>query len=228
MKKLLLTTALNLLIVDSYAQTTIKAGTVQLGGNVGYSQQDSDNSITYYTGANYISATQHTNNKSFSINPMAGYFIVDNLAIGLSVGQSNSKNVYSYDIPNIIGSDLRSSQFNLGAFAQYYRMLTDHFGLVGTLTMGYNHGTSQATYANGGNRSTSNGFSAGLIPSVVFFPISKFSIGASLGNVGYSSSTSRLDSDTNVLDNGTNSGSSFGAFFGLSYLAFSGTYYLGR
>ncbi|MFD1871049.1 hypothetical protein [Hymenobacter bucti] len=228
MQKLLITAALSLIGATSYAQTIIKAGTVQLGGSVGYSQQSNDNSYNYYTGTSYLNTTQHAVYKSFSINPMAGYFVADNLAIGLSVAQNNSKTAYSYDSPDIAGGDQRNSQLNLGAFVQYYRLFTDHFGLVGTLNAGYTHGTSTSTYASGGSRGTSNGFSAALTPSIVFFPVPKFSIGASVGNVGYSHYTSKIESDNNVLDSGTSNGSSFGAGFGISYLTFSGTYYFGR
>ncbi len=229
MKKLFPTLALCLLVTTSYAQTAIKAGTVQLGGNVGYSKQSTDSTYPYYTGSSYINTTQHIATNSFSINPMAGYFIADNLSVGISFSQGIYKTTYSYDTPYIGGNEQRNSQLNLGAFVQYYQMLTDHFGLTGTLNAGYNHGTTKTTSDNnGGSNSTSNGFSAGLIPSIVFFPVPKFSVGASIGGIGYSHATGKVDVDNNALYSGTNSSSTFGANFGLSYLAFSGTYYVGR
>ena len=228
MKELFLTATLGLLVATSYAQTPIKAGTIQLGGNVGYSQQNSDNSYNYYTGTDYIYTTQHITIKSFFINPMAGYFVADNLAVGLSVAQNSYNTTYSYDTPYLAGNNQRNNQFSLGGFVQYYRMFTDHFGLVGTLNANYNHGTSTSSYATGSSRGTNNGFSTGLTPSIVFFPVPKFSIGASIGNIGYSYSTNEVEVYDNMLASGTNRGSSFGANFGLSYLAFNGTYYFGR
>ncbi|RZJ87110.1 MAG: hypothetical protein EOO60_12570 [Hymenobacter sp.] len=226
MRELFSTAALCLLAVAGHAQTALKAGTVQVGGNVGYSQQTTDS--PHYTNSGSIDATEHIAAKSFAINPMAGYFIADNLAIGVSFAQVINKTVYSYNATYLDGSEQRSSQFNLGAFVQYYRMFTDHFGLAGTLNAGYLHYTGKGTYIGGSNTSTSKGFATALTPSIVFFPIPKFSVGASIGGVGYTHATSRAESDTNPFNSGTTESSSFGASFGLNYLAFSGTYYLGR
>lgn len=229
MKKLFTLAALCTLAATSYAQTAIKAGTVQLGGSVNYSQQTSDSPYNYYTGSGQPTyTTQHYTNKGFSVNPSVGYFVADNLAIGLNLGYGRTKVVYSYDNTyNGYGYDnneQRSTQLGLGAFVQYYHMFTDQFGVAGTLSGGYNHTTQR--YSSGSTTSaTSNGYSGALTPSLVFFPVPKFALGASVGSLSYSHSTSKSDGG---FTEGPSSGSFFGANFGLSYLAFSGTYYFGR
>ena len=228
MQKLFSTAAHCLVAASTYAQTTIKAGTVQLGGGVGYSQQSSDNPQPFYTGSGYVNTTQHTSAKYFSISPMAGYFVADNLAVGINLSHITNKLAYSYDSSYVVGNEQRTSQFGVGAFVQYYRMFTEQFGVVGTLNAGYNHITQRSSSSNSFSERTGSGFSTALLPSIVFFPVPKFAIGASLGGIDYAYSTSKATESSVGFNDGTSTGSAFGANFGLNYLAFSGTYYLGR
>lgn len=228
MRKLFSTGALCALATVAYAQTTIKAGTVQLGGNIGYTQQNSDVPQSFYTGSGYINTTQHTRSRNFGISPAAGYFVADNIAIGLSLAHSVSSLTYSYDSSYAVGNEQRTSQIGIGAFVQYYQMLTDQFGLAGTLNAGYNHITQRFSSGGSTNDRKGNGFSAAITPSIVFFPIPKFAIGASVGGINYAYSTSKSTESSVGFNDGTSTGSLFGANFGLSYLAFSGTYYIGR
>lgn len=223
-KKLLLIPVLCIAVQASQAQTSIKAGTVRVGGNVGYFHQSNDHPYYYGNGSGGLNTTtQHVSGSNFSINPSAGYFVADNLAVGVNLGYTTGRNLVSYDDGFLDGIDQRSKQLVLGAFLQYYRMFTDQLGVAGTLSAGYSHGSSQYNFAsaNPGN-GTSNGFVGALTPSLVFFPVPKFSLGASIGNLSYNHSTGKLDGG---LPNTT---SSFGANFGLNTLAFSGTYYFGR
>ena len=227
MRKTLLIAALCVLAVTSHAQTPIKAGTVQLGGAINYSQQTSDSPYAYSIGGGaYNTTTQHYTNKQLFLNPSAGYFVADNLAVGVSFARILTTNSYTYDISGYANpSEQRFKQTVLGAFVQYYRMFTDHFGVTGTLNGGYTHSVENYTYGNP-NTNTSNGFSAGLTPSVVFFPVPKFAVGASAGSLRYSHSTGKQEGINTIP--GTSTYSSFAAAFGLSNLAFSGTYYFGR
>ena len=228
MKKILLIAVLCGLAATSHAQTPIKAGTVQLGGTISYSQQTSDSPYTYYIGNGYGTTTQHYNSKSFFLNPSAGYFVADNLAVGVSFARILTTNSYTYDTSiNTPFNEQRLKQTVLGAFVQYYRMFTDQFGVTGTLNAGYNHSVYGYRYdAPSANTSTSHGFSAALTPSIVFFPVPKFAVGASAGSLSYARSTNKQEGLNSV--GGTGTDSSFGAAFGLSNLAFSGTYYFGR
>lgn len=211
----------------SHAQTPIKAGTVQVGGSIGYFNQSNDNPYSYSNGSGGINfTTQHGLSRSFSISPSAGYFVADNLAVGVNLGYNTNRTAFSYAEGVLTGTDQRNKQLVLGAFAQYYRMFTDQFGIVGTLSAGYSHYTlhynfGQVTPGDG----TSNGFVGALTPSLVFFPVPKFSLGASIGSISYNHSTSKQDSS---FSNQSSTTSIFGANFGLNSLAFSGTYYIGR
>ncbi|RYE90462.1 MAG: hypothetical protein EOO37_02910 [Cytophagaceae bacterium] len=220
-----------MLAATAYAQSAIKAGTVQLGGGVGYSQQTRDIPQSIFNGSSYVNTTQHTSLKSFFISPMAGYFVADNLAVGIGLGYNSDKTVYSYDTNYLTGSEQRTRQCNIGAFAQYYQMLTEQFGLTGTLNAGYNHSKQEFISTNSASNRIGSGFSAAIMPSVVFFPIPKFALGTSVDSVRYDYSTSKpTESGTGFVGfiDEASTGSFFGASFGLNYLAFSGTYFLGR
>ena len=113
----------------------------------------------------------------------------------------------------------------LGAYVQYYKMLTDQFGLVGTLGGGYQYNRTIYSYGNTGNVSTSGvtakGYYVNLTPGIVYFPIPKLGISATLGSLGYS----RLKETPTSLEPVT---TDFGASFGLNQLQFGGTWYFGR
>lgn len=228
MKKLFSAGTLCLLAASAYAQTAIKAGTVQLGGSVGYSQQSSDNAQSFYTGSGYINTTQHLNTKYFAISPAAGYFVADNLTVGINLSHNADKRTSSYDSSYTPGNEQRTSQLAVGAFVQYYRMFTEQFGVTGTLNAAYNRITQRFSSGNNTSETKGNGFSTGITPSIVFFPVPKFAIGASVGSIDYAYSTSKAAESSVGFNNGTSTGSYFGANFGLNFLAFSGTYYIGR
>lgn len=207
------------------AQSTIKAGTVSLGGSIGYSQQHSEN---------FGTTTRIIDGKAFSVAPSVGYFVADNLAIGLIANYYISKSTDFYDYPSFT-STARNTQVGGGAFVQYYQMLTRQFGLTGTLRANYGHYNSKSSYqsttnGDGSGRSTGNSFSADVIPSIVFFPIPKLELGASFGSVGYNHSSGNsenfLANNSPSYDHSKSSG--FGANFGINFFAFNGTYYFGR
>ncbi|RZK30546.1 MAG: hypothetical protein EOO63_06465 [Hymenobacter sp.] len=211
--KILFATALLLGLAQAgHAQTAIKAGTIQLGGNVGYFRTSQERPA--FSTGNIPFKSTYTQSQ-FSIAPSVGFFVIDNLALGISASyQANNQNDTQYSE--------RTNQFQIGAFAQYYQMVTDQFGFTGTLGAGYQN----ARFPNSGDE-RANGFYAGLTPGLVFFPITKLAIGASIGGLNYSSLTTKLTGFNNGGPNDYKS-SAFGANFGLSQLLISGTYYFGR
>jgi hypothetical protein len=209
------------------AQTVIKAGTIQVGGNISYYQQTNNGPYTYYNGSGSMTTTQHASTKSFSVTPSAGYFVADNLAVGFNFLYSRINTNNSFDSSYLTGNNTRQIQTSVGPFLQYYHMFTDHFGLVGTLNATYNHFNQD--YPNSAVLTTTykgNGFGSTLIPSLVFFPVPKFALGASIGGLSYTHTKGK--SEGNGVTTDTGSSSIFGATLGLNNLAFSGTYFFGR
>jgi hypothetical protein len=208
----------------AYAQDAIKAGTIQLGGAVSYQYSTSQSPYNYNDGTSYRTTTEHFTQQYFTTYPSVGYFIADNLAVGLTVGSTSTKRNYTYD--NAPGSptnnEYLATQFSIGPFVQYYRMLTPWFGLAGTFNVGYSNYFQRTRPFISQDRS--KGLITGLQPSLVFFPTPKLALGTSFGSLTYNYSTS----DTSNFSGTKSSGWTFNSTFGLSYLTLSGTYYFRR
>ena len=215
---------------------SIAAGTVSLGGSVGYSRTSNESSFAAVSisGNTRQTLTTTTTNSQFSFSPAAGYFVANNLEVGLDLGYTAARrsNASYLSTPNT-GPELDpSTTLRLGVFGRYYKMLVEQFGLTGMLGGGYQTLHDQF-YNNGSNGAVVNykatGYYAALTPGIIFFPIAKLGISASMGSLGYS----RLSSEGPVsLFNpppyGSDKTTTFGARFGLDQLQFGGTYYFGR
>ena len=202
-----------------HAQTAIPAGTVSLGGNVGYYRHTVSSQVP---GANlhYESVSSQ-----FQLAPSVGYFVAENLAVGLNLGYTATKNKYTSTFSSSPSDLAPNVTFRSGAYVQYYKMLTDQFGLVGTLGGGYQYNRTTNVFGPAGNMSTNEtkqkGYYASLTPGIVYFPVPKLGISATLGSLAFS----RLKETPNASEPVT---TDFGASFGLNQLQFGGTYYFGR
>lgn len=224
MKKLFLLALLAGSTEALHAQS-IAAGTLSLGGNVGYGH--TSDKAEYKNGGNTY--TSEYVRSQFQFVPAIGYFVANNLAIGVSLGYTAASekltNTGPYSSsPNAL--DARTT-LRVGPYVQYYKMISEQFGVLGTLSVGYQHGFTPS-YANNGNRvveTTTNGSYAALTPGIIFFPIPKFGISASVGYLGYEQYGVKRNDD---IDGESQNVSAIGAAFGLNQLMFGGTYYFGR
>ena len=195
MRKLFFCLGFGLSATAGYAQTPIKAGTIGLGGGINYSHNNNDSQ--FGGGSQSVTASR------FQISPVVSYFVADDLSLGLNL---------NYAALSSAGSEAR--QLSAGLVLQKYRMLTDQFGLTGALGAGYTR-----SWVPGPVDITTNGFYASLTPGLIYFPVPKLGIGASVGGLSYG---------YDARSNSNSSSSSFGASFGLNQLTFSGTFFFGR
>jgi hypothetical protein len=174
------------------------------------------------TGSNLSSESV---NSQFQIAPSVGYFVADNLAVGLSLGYTATKNTYNSTFSNNLSDLAPNTTFRSGAYVQYCKMLTDQFGLVGTLGGGYQYNRTTYIYGPAGNMNSGEtkqkGYYASLTPGTIYFPVPKLGISATVGSLAYSRLKETPTSGEPVTTD-------FGASFGLSQLQFGGTYYFGR
>lgn len=142
-----------------------------------------------------------TNNKntevktsSFSFNPKVGYFITDKFAVGLNLGIGSGKTTQ----PN--QDDVKTSNFNVGAFGRYYFLnLGERFKTY--TEFGFNVTSSKT---GDSDAEKTNGFNAGAGLGLNYFVTPKMAISFGLSNIlNYQSSKTKADGD-----NGQNS---FGA-----------------
>ncbi len=164
MKKLFALALLGLTSSFAHAQTTpLTKGRGLLSGSIGYRSDK-------YSGGQ--------SRDIFNFTPTVGYFVADNLALGLNGDlQLQGGNAYG---PN---------SFSLGPFARYYRFVggSDKFALYGQGSVGYRH------YSGGSDL----GY-VGITPGLAFFPIPRFGLEASLRGLSYSSNFN----DTHSFDFG--------------------------
>ncbi|MBO2008530.1 hypothetical protein [Hymenobacter negativus] len=208
------------------AQSTIGKGTGLLTGSVGY-HTDTDE----YTSPSFNGTSTTTTVKlgTFSLDFAVGGFVADNLALGLQfhhtvTGGSYKSSSNSNSQPSGPPS---TSTLRVGPMVQYYKMLSEQFGLTATVGAGYESDVKaqQSTqYYNGypiNYYSTlkATGYYAAVTPGIVFFPVPKFGLTASIGSLGYNHLKVK-DADETA--------SSFDAGFGLTQLQFGANYYFGR
>ena len=204
-----------------HAQSAIKAGTVALSGSINFTQnqEESTSSSSYYGTSSYTYT-----NKVFNFNPGLSYFVADNLAVGVDATWGIQEvSVKSNGASN--PSYRTASSLRVGPFARYYYMLADQFGFTGTFGGGYERDSQPAATSSSANLKA-NGFYAGLTPGLIFLPIPRLGLGASIGGLSYSRLSVKPENNTN--SNYDDTVSTFGANFGLAQLTFSGTYFFGR
>lgn len=223
MKKLLPLFILGAATQLAHAQSPIKAGTVALGGSINYAHNGEAISSSRGGFGNYSS---DFSSNTLALSPAVSYFVVDNLAIGLNLNYTTQETSVQYS-GSSNNSTRKANSLRVGPFVQYYKMLNDQFGFTGTLGAGYEH-SSQPAGTSTVNQTTlkADGFYAALTPGLIFLPIPKLGIGASIGGLGYGRLS--IKPDTNAPSDYSDVVSTFGASFGLAQLTFSGTYFFGR
>ncbi len=193
---------------------SIAAGTVSLGGGIGYSTSNRENGV----GNN----TYEFSRSEFRFNPSVGYFVADNLEVGLNIGVISGTQSETNNSPTR-GNTF--TNFQVGPYARYYKLLGDQFAVTGALGAGFQHQKHASDAPGGDIEFKANGFYADITPGIVFFPIPKLGLSASIGSIGYSRVS---ESNDDAPDDYKNTFSDFGARFGLNQLQFGGTYYFGR
>ena len=166
MNKLFTIALLGLTSGIAHAQTTpLTKGRGLLSGSIGYHSDK-------YRGSD----SQNT----FNFTPTVGYFVADNLSIGLNG---------NLQVVGDNSSSFGQNAYSVGPFVRYYRFVggSDKFALYGQGSVGYSH------YSGGYDL----GY-VGITPGIAFFPIPRFGLEASLRGLSYSSNFK----DTHSLDFG--------------------------
>src|SRR5690606_15534099 len=144
MKKLFLTLSAAIAVTFAANAQTEKGKTI-LGGNVGYDYskvKDTDGSI-----------------QSFSILPNVGFFVKDNVALGLGFGYSGGQ--------TDDGSDkTKTGEFSVAPFARLYKG-DGNFKFFGQLAVPMGWGTSKV---NDTKLGTSERYGVELAPGFAYFP----------------------------------------------------------
>lgn len=136
------------------------------------------------------SSTGDQKETSFEFNPRVGYFISDNVAIGVQAGVGGSKG----KLASTTVSD--ESSFTAGAFARYYTSPAKKFS--GIFNLGFNYFSNDDKIA----KIKTTGFDLAFSPGLNYFLSNHFAIEASYGKLGFATSKSDVSGSkpTNVIE----------------------------
>lgn len=194
----------------------IEAGTILVGGDASYFQQTTktEDAQLDYT-ATY---------SNFSLQPKAGFFISENLVIGMGLSLSKNAAESKTNNPSYQTNKNTVQMVGFSPFSRYYKMLGERAGFFGQLTGSFLKGTSKT---EGETTHKFNSASLGLAPGFVFFATPKISLETTIGYLGYQYQKYKtgVNSPSNVTESTTN-GFSAGVNASNVYLGIN--FYFGR
>jgi len=129
------------------------------------------------------------------ILPMAGYFLSDNLAVGLSTGISSNISKFPDDDP-----DKRSTtMFVLQPFGRYY-FTSGTGGIFAEARVGFTAGKSKYFYETNTIETNLTAFSIGIGPGVYYYITPSIALEAEFGLIGFTTNIEK-DGDQKSVQN---------------------------
>ena len=192
-KTILALTILAGIATDSQAQ--IEKGKLMVGGSVSYESNKSD-----------VSGSM--SNSRFAIRPNLGYFISNNMMIGIGVGFTSEK---------VIGSSLNRA-LEAAPFGRYYFPLSNKFTFFGQAQIPMAFGTIKDVDGTGKLGAISGSYTllgVNILPGFAYFPSNKIGVEFSLNGLSYNHIREN-DKDGNQVK-GASGGSMFS--FGIDFFA---------
>ena len=112
---------------------------------------------------------------SFDFSPTVGYFISNNVAIGVQLGVTSNQSKFK-------STKLSEEQgFSGGILARYYMTPTNKFSIFGSAALGFGSTNNKTDSL----KTTS--FSFGFAPGISYFLSNHFAIETTIGSLGFSS-----------------------------------------
>ncbi|GAB3199409.1 hypothetical protein ABID22_002329 [Pontibacter aydingkolensis] len=183
MKKIFFTVLCFVLVQLSFAQ--IPQGSWTATGTLGYTSRTEEAK----------SGNVELNRQSYQVSPGIGYFVTNNLELGLMAGYRYSE----HDEKNSImaGPSYTNyheiKNYSAGVYARAYKFLVNNLAVYGQADVNYNF--SDVSYKQVlssfskyelENKTETNYFSAAVRPGIAFFLSDKISLNATYGELSYS------------------------------------------
>jgi hypothetical protein len=246
MKKTIAGTAL-LFGLSISAQAQIAAGTILTGGSIGYSQTQDKGSV-----GNTSSQEILLKNRQFDLSPKAAYFVVKNLALGLSLQYSvNLSTQYQFILmvpvsgtttPVVVRdgeTEQRRHSISIGPMARYYLFVGNKAAFFGQLGLGYLNSRTEETVSSlflrpnaQGSTYNASGYYSQFTPGLAYFLSDKFALELAVTGFSYyhigGEATYRYQNTLPASTTATYTDAGFAADFGLSSLQLGASIYLGR
>lgn len=172
-------------------------GAVAISGLL-FSQENGFKGKTFITGTIGYETIENNNSsgeqsvKTFTFQPTIGYFIANDIAIGLGIGFSNAKNTinqnyfYGTQIVNTSYTQ-EDSRFFIMPLIRKYWGLGDKLYFFGQFDANYGTGKSKTIMNNSTTESKTSSYGFNLRPGLDYFFNKNWSIEATIGSVGYNS-----------------------------------------
>lgn len=194
MKKLALLFVFVFVAGFGVAQAQTDQGNIMVGGLINFSSQSGETTVDG-------TSTDNPTTTNFGINPLGGYFVTDNLAVGVDIGFMSESTNDNGDPETIT----RSNMIQGGVFGRYYLRPADMVGIYGQLGVGFGSGSSETevdgTTTDGPDRTL---IAAGISPGITIFPSESVGIDFRVGNIGYNSLTEKQEQGGVETENTTN------------------------
>ncbi|MFU8842273.1 MAG: outer membrane beta-barrel protein [Bacteroidales bacterium] len=189
MKKVLMSLAFMFFIWASNAQ--YDAGKILMTGGLNFSSTTPKYEVK---SGGSTTTTDGTKITLFGINLSGGYFIADNIAVGLGIGFENSKSTSESDNAKMTDTD---NMLSVAPFARYYIPYSDQFAFFGQLTAGFGFGKSKDEVTSGSTTTTTETDNSmvmvGISPGFSFMMTEKVGLEMRYGFLGWSSYTSKTE-----------------------------------
>ena len=173
MKKLICSLALLAFGFANAQETTTTTITTTTLPNSGNGFRPGDLFVTGSVGFG-SEATGDNKSNSFNVSPRLGYFVEDNIALGVAIGYMSGKQ----ESPGI--ADVKTTEFSAGVFGRYYVTPANNFSLFGELGLDYINSKIKAD-----TEDTSNAFRIALAPGINYFVSEHFALEAKFGILSY-------------------------------------------
>lgn len=177
MKRILILSFTLVLVAPAlWAQTT--KGSIALGGGFGINSSKNENA---YGNSDYTAS-------SFQFRPVGGYFLADNLEVGLQLGVTSGKSGYDGNDPT------KTSAFSAGPYARYYKFTSnERFAFTGQV--GISFGSGKSSFMN--NETKTGNLGITIAPGFTYFISDKWGLDFQLDLLSYNSYDPNKDIDNN-------------------------------
>jgi hypothetical protein len=191
MKKVLFIAAFAAISFTSSAQ--FAKGDSYISGGVGFSQAKTGSAST----------------SNYAISPNYGYFVTNNIAVGVGLGFGGSTAKNAAGVKTVDASALSA-----GVFARYYTTPAKAFSFFGNLGVNYTSGTDKIPATD----VKTTGFGIAIAPGISYFVSNRLAIESTIGSLGYSTSKTDVTGAVSTNNLGLNlnlSSISFGLVYKL-------------
>ncbi len=182
-----------LLAFGASLEAQVEQGAFLLGGQINFSTEEKDDGIVF-PGIGTSLSGEDLNSSSFGISPRLGYFLSDQLVVGLSGNfqygraEGESNDVFS---AATFPAELISRTYGGGLFARYYQNFGEMkrfgywLGLQGSYLRTRSERTLDQVTFEVVTVIETDQLSFGITPGLYFFPCPALALEASVGGMSY-------------------------------------------